>query len=338
MAHLPSIADCIASTLAVAIVVATAGRAEAQRDATTTLDLVEENDSFLGTDRHYTQGLRLSYGSPETASETLHGLSQWVMLPPAAGETRLRYGLHIGQSIFTPADLSLAVPDPLDRPYAGWLYGGGDLYRESGDVLDRAGVTLGLVGPGAGGELVQNNWHSLIGGIHANGWGAQLRNEPGLVLSAERKWRLPAALGPFEADLIPEANLALGNVFDYGALGGEARLGRRLAADWGPPRVQPALSGTDYVNGDRLGSAGYAWYFFAGLEGRLVGRNIFLDGNSFERSASVDKEPLVGDFNAGAALVIPYGRLAVSWTHRTAEFRGQGDDDQFLSIALGLHF
>ena len=44
--------------------------------------------------------------------------------------------------------------------------------------LDTLQVDLGVIGPAAGGEFVQNNFHRLIGVARANGWANQLHNEP----------------------------------------------------------------------------------------------------------------------------------------------------------------
>jgi hypothetical protein len=189
---------------------------------------------------------------------------------------------------------------------------------------------------------VQNDWHSVtrhyLGGGGARGWGAQLHNEPGLILAEERKWRIPGQIGGFDADILPEVNASAGNVFTYGAVGFLARMGQHIGVDWGPPRVQPAISGSDFVNPSRLNGHGLGWYVFAGAEGRLVARNIFLDGNSFRDSASVAKEPFVADVTAGVTAVIPRGRATLSYVRRTDEFKTQGGQDQFVSITLGLVF
>ena len=98
-----------------------------------------------------------------------------------------------------------------------------------------------------------------------------------------------------------------------------------------PPRVAPALQGSDFQHPDAL-----SWYLFVGVEGRAVVHNIFLDGNSSGMSRSVPRKDLVGDFNAGAALLMPGMRLMGSFTHRTLEFQGQRGADQFLSITLAF--
>src|SRR5581483_5652371 len=100
---------------------------------------------------------------------------------------------------------------------------------------------------------------------------------------------------------IPEAGGTLGNVFTYGEAGGMLRFGHNLAADYGPGHIRPSLSGTGWFDPSRL-SDKFGWYLFTGVQGRLVGRNIFLDGNTWRDSANVDKKPVVADFVGGASL------------------------------------
>lgn len=324
------------------------GEPGAACDNTSTSNLIEENDSFIDHhDKHYTQGLRLSFASSEQtpgdpAYSWLRAIADHVFLPDAL-QGELRYGVFLGQSLFTPQDLSLTVPDPRDRPYAGWLYGGVSVYRDTGDHLDRADVTLGLVGPGAAGAAVQNTWHRdaplpALRGMHANGWGSQLRNEPGLVLSEQRQWRFAAKAGPIELDALPEINASVGNIFTYAAAGGLLRLGQRLQVDWGQPRIQPALSGSDFVNRSAFDVHWSAWYLFGGIEGRAVARNIFLDGNSFEHSAHVSKEPFVVDYTGGLMTYLSAARFSVSYTRRTREFTTQLKQDEFVSVTFAVNF
>jgi hypothetical protein len=310
-----------------------------------TFNLIEENDSFVGGDKHYTQGLLASLFAAHHAGEPWYarwnGVADAIFLP-GTENGRIYFGGFIGQSIFTPSDLRRADPDPSDRPYAGWLYGGVSLYRETDTTLDRGTLTLGLVGPGAGARKVQNGWHRFtnawLGATQAEGWSSQLENEPGIVLSEERKWRFATAPGGLEADILPEVNVSLGNIFTYAGAGAVFRVGQRLRADWGQPRIQPALSGSDFVSQDGFAGHDFAWYLFAGGEGRAVARNIFLDGSTFDDSPSVDKKPLVADLTTGAAVVGHGFRLAASYTYRTHEFDGQRGHDDFLALNLSVQF
>jgi hypothetical protein len=304
---------------------------------------IEENDSFFESDDHYTQGLRLGYLGPDVARD-----SRWnapfdalgallPVFPAEAGERSRRYALSFGQSMFTPTVISADPPDPRDRPYAGWLYLGASLLQDTDRRrLEHLELQLGVVGPAALGKETQRWWHDLIGGTRPEGWDSQLENEPGIVLSYERKWRLTLA-GDRDAgvDLIPELGASLGNVFTYGETGALLRFGRNLQADYGPARIRPALSGTDYFNRDYL-DGDFGIYGFVGVQGRAIARNIFLDGNSFRSGPSVDKEPLVADLQAGVSVFWLSGtRLDVSVVHRTEEFEAQDGGDAIGVVSFG---
>ncbi len=306
------------------------------------LSLEIENDFFTphGSDRHYTNGVRL-----EALSRPIGGseVPDWSREPYAAWpgfelSAMRRVGFALGQNIYTPADTDSRVPDPKDRPYAAWAYLGVMLASETPDRLDTVELDLGVVGPAAGGRFVQNQFHNLINVPKANGWGFQLHNEPGAILSAERRWRLsapPILQAGIEADAIPIIGASVGNVMTYANAGLMLRLGQGLRADFGPPRIRPSLPGSPAV-GDTEG--GFGWYLFAGFDGRAVARDIFLDGNTFQDSPSVPKKPFVGDFQAGLVLLIGSARMTYSYVVRTPEFRGQSGPDRFGALSFTWRF
>jgi lipid A 3-O-deacylase len=308
------------------------------------LSVIEENDSlFFDSDKHYTQGLRIGYLGPDVKDgsrwnrpfDLLSGLLP--VFPAGEAERSRRYALSFGQSFFTPSVISANPPNPRDRPYAGWLYLGADLLQDTGRrTLEHLELQLGVVGPAALGKQVQRQWHEFVDGTEPEGWAAQLQNEPGIVLSYERKWRLYlAGDGASGIDLIPELGGSLGNVFTYGEAGVMLRFGRNLEADYGPARIRPALSGTDYFNRDYM-AGNFGIYGFVGVQGRAVGRNIFLDGNTFRSGPSVEKEPLVADLQGGVALFWRNGaRLDASVMYRTDEFEGQDGGDAIGIVSFG---
>jgi lipid A 3-O-deacylase len=315
----------------------------ARADDHARIDLLEENDSlYFHTDKHYTQGLRLSYLAPSVKSgdgwdRPFDYLAAATPLF-APAESDRRYVLFLGQSIFTPENLTKRPPDPRDRPYAGWLYGGVSLLQKSGgDMLENLELELGIIGPGAAGKVVQNDWHQFIGIHEARGWSNQLQNEPGGVLSYERLWRI-TVLGSeaFGVDIVPQAGATIGNVFDYVDAGGTVRIGSDLGADYGQARVRPALSGTDYFDSERAAD-GLGGYFFVGVQGRAVAHNVFLDGNNFRTSPSVSRKVLVADLQSGVALLWSRRvRLDLSVVRRTDEFEGQRTPDVVGTMALSF--
>lgn len=310
------------------------------------LTVVEENDSIVfPTDRYYTQGLAFSYLTGDVAQDSVwdnpfSGMESLGLFGSPQKESSRRYEFVFGQSIFTPEDTDRDNPDPDDRPYAGWLYGGIGLIQDTDRrQLDHLELLVGIVGPGAQARPAQNDWHQFIGVAEADGWDYQIDNEPGVMLSYERKWRLLQPLaGGFAFDAIPEVGVTAGNVMTYGQIGGMLRFGRNLEADYGPARIRPALSGTSYFNGDYLEDP-FGFYFWIGTQGRAVARNVFLDGNTFEDSRDVDKEIFVGDISGGVALFWDRAiRVDAGFTYRTKEFEGQDDDAKFANVNLSIGF
>jgi lipid A 3-O-deacylase len=315
--------------------IAAAPTLAADADKDRVITLTSENDLYAARnrDRHYTNGIRLGWMSGQD-TEWASWVGSWMPLPVAADHYRI--GFALGHNLYTPQNKSADGPILDDRPYAAWFYGAARLEAESSDHLDTVELDLGVVGPWALGKQVQNDWHSLIGARSASGWSNQIKNEPGINVEYDHFWRIP--LGSRTADarfeLIPNATASVGNVFTYAGTGAVLRFGQELQADFGPPRIQPGLPGSASFH--RVDSVG--WYLFIGAQGRLVARNITLDGNTFEDSASVHKKPLVGDFQAGAALLFWRARLAYTHVLRTKEFDGQKNPDYLGSLSLSVAF
>ncbi|HXP13395.1 MAG TPA: lipid A deacylase LpxR family protein [Stellaceae bacterium] len=302
------------------------------------LSFIEENDSlFSKSDKHYTQGARADYLSvplgPGWRSDVFDFLGP--LFPGPTDRQRRFDWIALGQSIYTPMNLKLNPPSSADRPYAGWLYTGGEFLQENGgNSLTGFEVLLGVVGPAAMGRQVQNDWHQFVIGIPGGaGWNDQLKNEPGLAISYDKHWRLGIVkFGGIGVDFVPEANVTVGNVFTYGAVGGIIRIGDSLDTDYGPPRIRPGPSGTDWVDGRRR-NGNFGYYFFAGGEGRAMAQNIFLDGNTYVHSRSVSKKPLVGDLTAGVEMFWKDDfRVDLGLLSRTKEFYGQQGQDSYAGF------
>lgn len=289
-------------------------------------NLYEENDVLTGTDQHYTQGLKIGWfreqeGSPEWAERIAPRI--WALL----GDEQLPFGFNagwsLGQNIYTPENITRSTIDINDRPWAGWLYAG-RLIQVGSDCDPEADVPevakcreqqhtfeldLGVVGPLSGAEWAQTKLHELIESSEPQGWDNQLDNEPGLLLLYRGKWRFVNSSSTI--DLIPQAGGALGNVLTYIEAGATIRLGFNLTG-FGVDPI-PAVQ--------RRPKPIWEAYAFAGAEGRAVALNIFLDGNNFQESYSVDKEPLVYDLKTGASARYKAWRLTYTLVKRSEEFK-----------------
>lgn len=299
--------------------------------------LTSENDLFGGTDRNYSNGIRLERVTP--ANRVTPGL-KWVAerLPFLDLErTELRQGFALAHAIYTPEDISLVTPDPSDRPYAGWLYGSVTAVAISPNVQDILQVNLGTVGPSAAGKFVQENWHDWIDAVEPRGWDSQLKDEPGIEIIAQR---IQAFDGPelpfgFESDVGLHGGVALGNVRTYASAGSFARIGTDLTVDFGPPRIRPALAGA----GTFQPNGGIGSYVFAGIEGRAVARDIFLDGNLWWDSPRVeDRRDFVADAQFGTAIHYDRVQIAFTYVHRTEEFVAQDGPQRFGAVSISVAY
>lgn len=319
-----------------------------------------ENDKFFaGSDRHYTQGGRVTFlydAGPRTwltkqAQDVLGFFTPRVKnesktaVPTGRGDELERgaakLAVSLGQDLFTPENTSAVGLIPNDRPYAAWSYvaagfhvidtvteGTGDTARTTKETSFIAELSLGIVGPSALGEKFQNTWHDVIGVEHSLGWDNQLCDEPGVNLAFEWRRKFPA--GDW-LDLVPRAAIVLGNVNTHASVGGTIRFGPGLPDDFGHDLIRAASGNVERTRG-------FVPYVFVSADVRLVGRNIFLDGNTWRDSHSVRKRPVVADVNAGFALNWPGFRLIYTQNYRTKEFHGQAKRDVFGSLSFAILF
>lgn len=298
-----------------------------------------ENDAIGGgTDEQYTSGVRLTYFDVETPMPPV--IDQMAETVPTfdINETTSTF-FTIGQSIFTPENISIRQNQDNDRPWAAWLYGSIGMATVTDNHLDELEFTAGIVGPEALGEQTQKLIHKHVtDSAIPKGWKNQLEFEPGVIMSWRRRWPIwyTQNVGDFRFRVEPDVNVSLGNIYTYAGTGTTITFGpynSRLQDT--PPRVQPGMAGTGFFD---TPDNDFSWYLFAGLHGRAIARNIFLDGNTFTDSHDVDKKHLVGDANIGAAFTYDDYRLSYTLNYRTKEFNGQNDDSIFGSITLTTRF
>ncbi|MDB6053182.1 MAG: hypothetical protein JWN25_705 [Verrucomicrobiales bacterium] len=296
----------------------------------------EENDLFIKTDRHYTQGLKFSYLFEDDFVP--HWLANASDKLPAFGlhTDHHKMGFAIGQNIFTPADLKTSAPILDDRPYAGWLYGSMIFQRRGtfiGTVptLDNYELSLGVVGPASFAEDAQKKVHQIRGLDIPQGWDNQLRTEPGLMVRYTRLWLFRAG-EEFSADAIPDVGFALGNIGTFANAGVTFRLGYHVPTDFGPAIID-APAADSGVDRKKWGA-----YVFTGVDGKAVGYNEFLDGTLFRSSQSVDRNILVGEARAGAVFVLKTCEISYTYVVRSHEFHQQKQNDIFGSLSLKFRF
>ena len=302
-----------------------------------------ENDTFTGTDQHYTNGLKLSWLSADLAGWGQKGWRKtFVDLLPFVNrpDGQKNMGFAFGQNIYTPRDIGARFPDPVDRPYAGWSYLELAFVSKTPAIADTVSIQAGIIGPHSLAEDTQRLVHQWAGRIRPRGWDYQLHDEAGVNLVYERRWRLyaRALYQTLGIDLVPHAGTSLGNVQTYANAGGTLRFGLNLPSDFGVQLARPgSVGGTpaDDLDPRVALDRNFSVFAFGAADGRAVARDIFLDGNTFRASRSVHKEPFVADLSAGIGLIAGPWQLTYTQVWRTKEFKSErGDYNNFGSVTL----
>ncbi|MFT5172826.1 MAG: lipid A 3-O-deacylase [Gammaproteobacteria bacterium] len=322
-----------------------------------------ENDLFADTDSQYTNGIKITAVSPDLNSlfKQRDDLPTWLRallplehLPFETHEKVTRtFAFSLGQNMYTPNDTTQRALIANDRPYAGWLYLGATFQTRSEDQQDTFDAQFGVIGPYSFAQESQEQIHRLRGFSVPQGWNNQLRSEPAVVLAYERTWRHRLGgrmrAGP-AVDLLTRAGGAIGNVAVYASSAAQVRAGWNLPLDFGYSVIRPGgvsqISTLPQANnrGDTsdqhalLRTPRWSAYAFLGAEGRMIGRDIFLHGNTWRDSHSVDHKPFVADLMAGVTMSLVGLKISLARVLRTREFRGQSVNHRFGSITVSYAF
>jgi lipid A 3-O-deacylase len=304
---------------------------------------INENDFYVigDKDRFYTNGLFIDarFNTAPDCVPVVGALGRmFEMAEPCNAENnpapdatlRRRYGVTVGQQMFTPEDISQTALIADDRPYAGYLCGAVSLFsdrvtpgRKRYDTLE---LQLGIIGEASLAEATQIWWHVDVRKIQRpNGWANQLRGEPALLLKYRREW---PEWRDWETGVLntrlrvsPSVEGAVGNVAvrARGAL--EAKLGWRLEDE--------AMRGAwDDAHGP------WTFFGFASLGVTLVAHDLFLAGNTFRSSHSVPFKTVVGDRRFGfvARRGSVYFKFMNVWQSR--QFDMQDAPHEYVSLTL----
>ncbi len=309
-------------------------------DPASILSIQIENDVIARTDRNYTSGIRLGWTSPSVDAGGRDYLPEFLtdLGNKIWGPGRQRLEVDFSNALYTPKDTLATKPDPKDRPYAGVTLGSVFLLHVGNSTSDALGISLGVLGPSARGENIQNGFHDLIGDQASGGWGHQIRDMPVVQIVMGRTWRYELASHAdtgIGIDILPSVTAGAGTLRDYAQVAFQLRVGQGLRSDFGTSRISPGLSGADAYTPTR----DFVWYFFAGADGQAIGWDATLDGSPFRSGPHVSRQPFVAEFEGGFALIYKGVRLTYTHIAQTTEFYGQrGGLFQFGSLAISTRF
>jgi lipid A 3-O-deacylase len=300
-----------------------------------------ENDFFAGTDRDYTNGLRLTLSTPYGKDGKSARLPAWSdaffsRLPFVHEQGSQRaVSLSLGQNMYTPGDTQQSGVIADDRPYAGITYLAAGFHSRKDDQRTSWELDAGMIGPLSFADKTQSFVHRIINSPLDKGWSHQLHNELVVDAVCESEWRvIRGGTGQsFNYDVIPHLGGSIGTAMIYVNTGAEGRIGWNLPADFGTCPIRAGCE-TNTADIAQINDGHPSVHLFIDVDGRLVVRDIFLDGNTFRDSQSVEKKRYVASIMTGIAL--DYGRMKASYSYvlRTRQYKTQQHEQIFGAINI----
>jgi hypothetical protein len=310
-----------------------------------------ENDTFAfgeSTDRHYTNGIRLTLGESRGGIRPLalriYRYCPSFVCPGRIGADSLETvsTLVIGQSMFTPHLITNFGADPEDRPFAGHLYGG--VHAAMGwewsrevlwslfKVIPETTIELdaGVLGAPSLAGSAQAAIHVLRESRVPKGWFTQIGPEPTaqLIYLNRVGLRLNPLGFPFAIEATPALSGALGTVQTFGGVGLTLRAGYNLTG------LATNIISATFADGELP-----SWEISAhwAYERRWWARNAFIDGGVLGGPPSADKRDHTSDERWGAELRLDPFTFTYTRVDRTQELAAgplTESDHRFGSVSL----
>jgi hypothetical protein len=269
-----------------------------------------DNDTFIGEDNGYTNGLFFSWFDGPEGEKAEPGYLARAMLwsLPEYDSPSIRVSIKtVGQTMATPEEITQDPPigPPTEMPYAGMLAYTDTFLKVRENYADRISVTIGVIGEYSFAEQSQTFVHEIIDADEPCCWDTQLNNEIVFQFSRGRVWKTWVSASG-NADFLLAADARLGTIQSSVGAGAMIRYGRQLKNSYATALL--VSSRTTNPVATQTG-----WYLFAGAMANYVGNMIFLDGNTFDN----DGQESV-DYDA-EQLAVTMG-LAYSWNDFSLTF------------------
>ena len=298
-----------------------------------------DNDAWVfgHTDRWYTNGTRYSWTYHANDPDSTLGRMGAAIGKYAMGIAQtptLTY--TVGQTMYTPRDITVATFQPDDRPWAAFLYMGVTGSHNNGEgSFSTADLKLGWTGQPALGEGTQETVHRVIGSPRPAGWATQLDTRLGVQLSYAKVTLFPQS--PQNALFKDRLGFqlgwggAVGTLRNYANANATLVLGD-LAGNTAPPML--IANEGDFVVQDFGNLQVYKKpFFYLSVGVNAVASNYFISGPTPAGTANVKHLPWVGMAQFGASIPLNawlnqsrayWPRLVYAINLRSAEFETIG--------------
>ncbi len=285
--------------------------------------LTYENDFFTATDRFYTQGILLEVVHPRL---DIRALRKLLYAPDGA---RTRFGVAFEDNGYTSSDLKQSTIPVGDRPYAGTKQL--RAFAIANDTASRrittSSLTLGVIGPAAGGREIQTYLHRKTGNTIPMGWTHQIQND--LILNYDVATEQQLTRSRTNADVSGTAAARVGTFHTAATVGATLRFGRLPVA-----APVPTLRDVGVARTPR------SFFVYAKPQLQLVGYDATLQGGLFNRAnpytiATGDLSRTVYRQQLGFVYQSSTRYVELSHIYTTASFRG-GSAHRTGGIGFGV--
>lgn len=263
------------------------------------INFLLENDTYNRTDEDYSSGESLSaifyVDKPTSPLFTL-------LKNNNSTQTDTYFNFSITNQIYTPSNTKQTELIVDDHPYAGWTYIKMAIYQSSKTELNSLSLKIGIIGPSSGSEQIQYNVHKVIGSNKVMGWDNQLNDELGINLQyLYKRHYIINILTGIESSFTPFVEAQLGNISVNINSGLIIRYGWNIPKDFGFSNINIANEDGIPIYNQRKEVKRLPWSFNINFTASVtaVARDIFLDGNTFTDSHSVEKENFIGHIGYG---------------------------------------
>lgn len=238
------------------------------------LGLSWDNDLFVGQDKNYTNGLRLSYVGDSheqcrSKSSVTCGLVRSTSFLPGVQTAGQRHAVTVSlqQVMVTPSDIERKTPDYGDIPYVGYSNLELGVFHWDDDELVGFGVRGGVVGPDSGAEQSQKLVHKITGSNQPEGWDNQLGQDlvGGVFATYVTRALRHTTSGGYQTEIGYGGSVNANNFDSNVEVGAFIRFGRNLPGNFLPDYAGLGTVGSLVGLFDR---PGFGWEVFLGASGQ----------------------------------------------------------------------
>ena len=298
-------------------------------------DIYFENDLFFQTDGQYSSGEKFSllYFVPES-----NFFMYDLFLSQKPSDKYINFALV--NQIYTPYDISKKEIILDDRPYAGWTYLEIGYHKSTVDSLESIYIQVGLVGPSSQSENIQKFIHEITGSELPQGWDNQLKDELGINLRYIYNWRIEQKNKNLQSVIIPYTEIDFGNIAISATGGVNIRIGWNIPKDFGMSTINTGseIGISTYKQHNNRFKNRWSFSFNGNISASAIAHDIFLDGNTFVDSHSIDKRYFVGSAGVGFSTRYKNYSLDYYFQKHTKHYNSEKINHGYGSLIFSLAF